>query len=84
MDRYSVEAPEGSEDGVVAIEYVVVAAAIVVGLLTIFGDFGSALVTRLNEIMEFGVMMTPGLAVDGEVKSVGKIPRKEDVLEWIR
>ena len=30
-------------------------------------------ITDLNEIMQFGVMMTPGLAVDGKVKSVGKL-----------
>lgn len=30
-------------------------------------------VTDINEIMQFGVMMTPGLAIDGEVKSVGKV-----------
>ncbi len=30
-------------------------------------------VTEINEIMRFGVMMTPALAVDGEVKSVGKV-----------
>ena len=28
-------------------------------------------VTDINEIMKFGVMMTPALAVDGEVKVVG-------------
>ncbi len=31
-------------------------------------------VTDINEIMAFGVMMTPALAVDGEVKVVGKVP----------
>ena len=31
-------------------------------------------VTDINEIMKFGVMMTPALAVDGEVKVVGKVP----------
>ena len=36
-------------------------------------------VTDINEIMKFGVMMTPGLAVDGEVKSVGKVPTVEQV-----
>ena len=36
-------------------------------------------VTDLNEIMTFGVMMTPGLAVDGQVKVVGKVPSLEDV-----
>jgi len=30
-------------------------------------------VTNINEIMSFGVMMTPALAVDGEVKVVGKV-----------
>ena len=31
-------------------------------------------VTDINEIMKFGVMMTPALAVDGEVKVLGKVP----------
>ena len=30
-------------------------------------------VTDINEIMKFGIMMTPALAVDGEVKAVGKV-----------
>jgi small redox-active disulfide protein 2 len=30
-------------------------------------------ITDLNAIMEFGVMMTPALAVDGVVKVVGKV-----------
>jgi small redox-active disulfide protein 2 len=29
-------------------------------------------VERIVEIMKFGVMMTPALVVDGQVKSVGK------------
>jgi len=37
------------------------------------GDYELVKVTAINEIMSFGVMMTPGLAVDGEVKSVGKL-----------
>jgi len=36
-------------------------------------------VTDINEIMTFGVMMTPGLAVDGQVKVVGKVPSLEEV-----
>jgi len=36
-------------------------------------------VTDINEIMAFGVMMTPALAVDGEVKVVGKVPEPEDI-----
>ena len=37
-------------------------------------DYELVKVTDLNEIMAFGVMLTPALAVDGEVKVVGKVP----------
>ena len=40
-------------------------------------------VTDINEIMKFGVMMTPALAVDGEVKLVGKVPTVEQVKKMI-
>ena len=36
-------------------------------------------VTNINDIMGFGVMMTPGLAVDGEVKSSGKLLSVEEI-----
>ena len=36
-------------------------------------------VTDINDIMKFGVMMTPALAVDGEVKVVGKVPTAEEI-----
>lgn len=36
-------------------------------------------VTDINEIMRFGVMMTPGLAVDGTVKSTGKVLSVDDI-----
>ncbi|MDX9981229.1 MAG: thioredoxin family protein [Lentisphaeria bacterium] len=36
-------------------------------------------VTDINEIMKFGVMMTPALAVDGDVKSVGKVLSPEQI-----
>ncbi|MBN2584501.1 MAG: TM0996/MTH895 family glutaredoxin-like protein [Planctomycetes bacterium] len=36
-------------------------------------------ITDINEIMAFGVMMTPALAVDGVVKVVGKVPDVEAV-----
>ena len=36
-------------------------------------EFEIEKVTGINEIMKFGVMMTPALAVDGEVKAVGKV-----------
>ena len=36
-------------------------------------------VTDINEIMNFGVMMTPVLAVDGLVKVVGKVPSADEI-----
>ncbi|HNX27037.1 MAG TPA: thioredoxin family protein [Phycisphaerae bacterium] len=36
-------------------------------------------VTDINRIMQFGVMMTPALAVDGKVKLVGKVPDVEAI-----
>jgi len=36
-------------------------------------------VTDINEIMKFGVMMTPALVVDGQVKVVGKVPSQEEI-----
>ena len=36
-------------------------------------------VTDITEIMKFGVMMTPALAVDGVVKVVGKVPEPEAI-----
>jgi small redox-active disulfide protein 2 len=40
-------------------------------------------VTDTMEIAGYGVFGTPAVVVDGEVKSVGKIPKKQDVLGWI-
>ena len=36
-------------------------------------------VTDLNEIMKFGVMLTPALAVDGEVKVSGKLASVDEI-----
>ena len=41
-------------------------------------------VTDTMEIAGYGVMGTPAVIVDGEVKSVGKIPNKEDIKIWIQ
>ena len=40
-------------------------------------------VTDTLEIAGYGVFGTPAVVVDGEVKSVGKIPKKEDVKSWL-
>ncbi len=36
-------------------------------------------VTDINQIMDFGVMMTPALALDGDVKITGKVPTIEEM-----
>lgn len=41
-------------------------------------------VTDAMEISNYGVFITPGVVVDGEVKSVGKIPDKEEIKTWIK
>ena len=40
-------------------------------------------VTDLMEIAKYGVFGTPAVVVDGEVKSVGKIPEKQEIMTWI-
>ncbi|MFO7734838.1 MAG: thioredoxin family protein [bacterium] len=40
-------------------------------------------ITDINEIMGFGVMMTPCLAVDDDVKISGKVPSVEEVKKII-
>ena len=41
-------------------------------------------VTDINEIMKFGVMMTPALAVDSKVKIVGKVISAEEIKNLIQ
>jgi small redox-active disulfide protein 2 len=40
-------------------------------------------VTDISEIMKFGVMMTPALAVDGRVKAVGKVPSTDEIKKML-
>jgi small redox-active disulfide protein 2 len=41
-------------------------------------------VEELDKITEYGVMMTPALVIDGEVKVAGKIPSKQEIMTWIK
>ncbi len=41
-------------------------------------------VTDLNAIMAFGVMVTPALAIDGQVKASGKVLTAEAIKEMIQ
>jgi small redox-active disulfide protein 2 len=40
-------------------------------------------VTDINEIMKFGVMLTPALAIDGQVKTVGKVPSPDEIKKML-
>ena len=41
-------------------------------------------VTDIDKITDFGIMATPGLAVDGKVKFSGKIPSVEEIKEVLK
>jgi small redox-active disulfide protein 2 len=41
-------------------------------------------VTDIMKIAGYGVFGTPAVIIDGEVKSVGKIPKKDDIKSWIK
>ncbi len=41
-------------------------------------------VTDIKEIMNRGVMLTPAVVIDGEVKSAGKIPGVEEIKDWLK
>ncbi|MBL0701021.1 MAG: TM0996/MTH895 family glutaredoxin-like protein [Desulfosarcina sp.] len=40
-------------------------------------------ITDMMEIAKYGVLGTPAVIVDAEVKSVGKIPNKEEIKSWL-
>jgi len=41
-------------------------------------------VTDMREIMQFQVMSTPGLVVDGEVKAAGRVPSTDEIKQMLR
>ena len=40
-------------------------------------------ISDFNEIAKLGVFSTPSVIVDGQIKCVGKVPTKKEVLSWI-
>ena len=46
-------------------------------------EFEIEKITDINEIMKFGVMMTPALAVDGQVKAVGKVLSPDEIKKML-
>jgi small redox-active disulfide protein 2 len=41
-------------------------------------------VKDLDAIMAYDVVSTPALVIDEEIKSSGRVPRREEILEWLR
>ena len=41
-------------------------------------------VKDIKTITNYGVLMTPALVVDGVVKAAGKVPKVEEIKEWIK
>ena len=46
-------------------------------------DYQLEKVTEITKIMAFGVMITPALVVDGQVKVAGKVPSPEDIKKML-
>lgn len=40
-------------------------------------------VTEIGRIIEYGVMSTPAIVIDGEVKSYGKVADVEEIKKWL-
>jgi len=41
-------------------------------------------VTDIKKIMAYGILSTPGLVINGKVKSSGRIPRPEEIKAWVQ
>jgi len=41
-------------------------------------------VKKMDDIMAYDIVSTPALVIDEQVKSSGRIPRKEEIAEWVR
>ena len=56
-------------------------------LIAVMAEMGMAAhiekVTDTLEIAGYGVFGTPAVVMDGEVKSVGKIPNKDEIKSWL-
>ncbi len=46
-------------------------------------DYEIEKVTDINEIMKFGVMVTPALAIDGDVKVLGKVVSPDEIKKML-
>lgn len=41
-------------------------------------------VERMDEILKYDILLTPGLVIDGELKATGRVPSKSEIKKWIQ
>lgn len=41
-------------------------------------------VNDVDQIIQAGILATPGFAVEGEVKSMGRVPSPDEIKKWIK
>jgi len=41
-------------------------------------------VTDIQEMVKYGIMMTPGLIINEKVKSFGIIPKDDQIINWLK
>jgi small redox-active disulfide protein 2 len=41
-------------------------------------------VNDVDQIIQAGIIATPGFAVEGEVKSMGRVPSSDEIKKWIK
>lgn len=56
-------------------------------VMDVAGEFGLSVsvekVADLAEMMKYGVLSTPGLVVDGTLRSVGHVPARDEIAGWL-
>ena len=50
---------------------------------TLTGDYSVEKVANLNDIIDYGVMMTPALVINEEVKSTGKVCSVDEIQKYL-
>jgi len=41
-------------------------------------------ITDIQEMVRYGIMMTPGLIINEKVKSFGIIPKDDQIIKWLK
>jgi small redox-active disulfide protein 2 len=41
-------------------------------------------VTDIKRIMEYGILSTPGIVINGKVKCSGRIPKPDEIKAWLQ